>query len=435
MASGSINAHRPKVCMLAYCDSPTALPSMLNEGASLAGAGFEVESLCLASAATPPSEAHAPEFRTRRFPVRVREFFQGLLGSATSGRRLAAVQRVLSYAEYVSRAFVHALKSGADLYAAHDLPPLLPTVLAAKLRRKPVVYRAHELWSETQAHVPFAWFWRFLDRSLVPLCDQVVTPEENRSRIYREEFGAKRPPLTVRNCPPYKSPIESTRLRDELARQGIAFSTIVLYQGLIDSMRCIEEVAEATRYFDEGVVLVIIGSGWGKWTDASSVLSGHDRIVVLPRVPYGELPPYTASADIGVHDDGAARDRRELPWDADAGGRRRGRPLRRPAGPEADRRRREPDGGRSRGAQVDEGERSSALQGTVQLGERVPAVVRALSIAACRRAASGVAVLSVPSLAGPPSPPASGSNGETWHFPRDSWSSWVRDRKPSSSPQ
>ena len=133
MASGSINAHRPKVCMLAYCDSPTALPSMLNEGASLAGAGFEVESLCLASAATPPSEAHAPGFRTRRFPVRVREFFQGLLGFAPSGRRLAAVQRVLSYAEYVSRAFVHALKSGADLYAAHDLPPLLPTVLAAKL--------------------------------------------------------------------------------------------------------------------------------------------------------------------------------------------------------------------------------------------------------------------------------------------------------------
>ena len=300
MASGSINAHRPKVCMLAYCDSPTALPSMLNEGASLAGAGFEVESLCLASAATPPSEAHAPGFRTRRFPVRVREFFQGLLGSATSGRRLAAVQRVLSYAEYVSKAFVHALKSGADLYAAHDLPPLLPTVLAAKLRRKPVVYRAHELWSETQAHVPFAWFWRFLDRSLVPLCDQVVTPEENRSRIYREEFGAKRPPLTVRNCPPYKGPIESTRVRDELARQGITFSTIVLYQGLIDSMRCIEEVAEATRYFDEGVVLVIIGSGWGKWADASSVLSGHDRIVVLPRVPYGELPPYTASADIGI---------------------------------------------------------------------------------------------------------------------------------------
>jgi len=301
VASGSINAHRRKVCMLAYCDSPTALPSMLNEGASLAGAGFEVESLCLASADAPsPSESHAPGFRTRRFPVRVREFFQGLLGFATSDRRLAAVQRVLSYAEYVSKAFVHALKSGADLYAAHDLPPLLPTVLAAKLRRKPVVYRAHELWSETQAHVPFAWFWRFLDRSLVPLCDQVVTPEENRSRIYREEFGAKRPPLTVRNCPPYKSPIESTRLRDELARQGIAFSTIVLYQGLIDSMRCIEEVAEATRYFDEGVVLVIIGSGWGKWADASSVLSGHDRIVVLPRVAYGELPPYTASADIGI---------------------------------------------------------------------------------------------------------------------------------------
>ena len=301
MASGPNNGRKGKLCMLAYCESPTQLPSMFNEGTSLAGAGFEVESLCLASAsASSRSEAHAPGFRTRRFPVRVRELFQRLLGLATTGRRLLGLQRVLSYAEYVSKAFVHALKSGADLYAAHDLPPLLPTVLAAKLRRKPVVYRAHELWSETQADVPFAWFWRLLDRSLVPLCDEVVTPEENRSRIYRDEFGARRPPLTVRNCPPYKSPIESTRLRDELARRGIAFSTIVLYQGLIDSMRCIEEVAEATRYFDEGVVLVIIGSGWGKWSDPAAALSGHDRVVVLPRVPYRDLPPYTASADIGI---------------------------------------------------------------------------------------------------------------------------------------
>ncbi len=133
MSSGRTNGHKGKVCMLAYCESPTALPSMFNEGTSLAGEGFEVESLCLASPSAPSrTEAHAPGFRTRRFPVRVRELFQGLLGFATSGRRLSGVQRVLSYVEYVSKAFVHALRSGADLYAAHDLPPLLPTVMARR---------------------------------------------------------------------------------------------------------------------------------------------------------------------------------------------------------------------------------------------------------------------------------------------------------------
>lgn len=301
MATDSSSARGSRVCMLAYTESPTALPPMFHEGLFLAAAGFEVEALCLApSAASPFLEEHAPRFRSRRFRVRTRNLFHALFGQGTRHRLIAAVQYVVSYAEYVARALVRALRSGADLYEAHDLPPLLPAVLAAKLRGRPIVYRAHELWPETHASVRFAWLWRLLDRSLVPCCDDVVTPEENRSRIYLEEFGAKRMPLTVRNCPPYRPPIQSSRLREELARRKATASTVVLYQGLIDSMRCIEEIAEATRHFDDGVVLVILGSGFGKWADAASALEGYDRIVVLPRVPYEELPPYTASADIGV---------------------------------------------------------------------------------------------------------------------------------------
>jgi glycosyltransferase involved in cell wall biosynthesis len=128
----------------------------------------------------------------------------------------------------------------------------------------------------------------------------VVTPDAHRSRIYLEEFRARRPPLTVRNCPPYRPPIASTRLRDDLARRGIAPSLVVLYQGLVDTGRCIEEIAEATRRFDAGVFLVIIGDGFGKWANAATALAGYDRIVVLPRVPYEELPAYTASADVGL---------------------------------------------------------------------------------------------------------------------------------------
>jgi glycosyltransferase involved in cell wall biosynthesis len=223
-----------------------------------------------------------------------------LFGTATALRGLAAVQYVSSYVEFVTKAVVAALRSRADVYEANDLPPLLPAVVAAKLRGKPVVYRAHELWSEASPNVRFAGFWRFMERSLVPRCDYVVTPEENRSRIYEVEFGARRPPITVRNCPPYRPPIASSRLRDELNRRGIRCTTIVLYQGLVDSGRCIEEIAEATRFFDDGVVLVIMGSGYGKWASPATALAGYERIVVLAPVPYKELVPYTASADIGI---------------------------------------------------------------------------------------------------------------------------------------
>lgn len=287
--------------MVTYVESPALLPPMLNEGLSLAGAGFEVEALCLDSADTrAPVEEHAPGFTARRVPIWTRRLFHAVIGRGRARGPVAAAQWGLTYAEYVAKALVRALASGADSYEAHDLPPLLPAVLAAKLRRRPVVYRAHELWSETHAKVRFAGFWRLLDRALVPRCDEVVTPDERRSAIYRDEFRAQRTPLTIRNCPPWRPPLSSTALRDELRRRGVAASTVVLYQGLVDSMRCIEELAEASRSFDDGVVLVIVGSGGGRWADPAAALAGVPRVVALPRVPYPDLPALTASADVGV---------------------------------------------------------------------------------------------------------------------------------------
>jgi glycosyltransferase involved in cell wall biosynthesis len=287
--------------MVTYVESPTMTPPMLHEGLSLARAGFEVEALCLDSAeARAPVERLAPGFTARRVPIWSRRAFHAVLGRGRARGAVAAAQWGLTYLEYVGKALAHALASGADSYEAHDLPPLLPAVLAAKLRRRPVLYRAHELWSETHARVRFARFWRLLDRALVPHCDEVVTPDERRSAIYRDEFRARHTPLTVRNCPPWRAPAESTALREELRRRGVHASTVVLYQGLVDSMRCIEELAEASRAFDHGVVLTVVGSGTGRWANPAAALAGHPRVVVLGRVPYAELPALTASADLGV---------------------------------------------------------------------------------------------------------------------------------------
>ncbi len=290
---------RAKVCMVTYGDAAASLPPLLHEGMSLAAAGFEVESLHGAAAAA-GIDTHADGFTSRRFVVRIRALARALLGSAAEARAVSSIQQLLSYAEFSLKASIAAYRAKADLYEAHDLPALLPTCLAARLRAKPLVYHANEIFSETHARVRFAWFWRMLDRLLVPRCDEVVTPDEHRGRIYQKEYGARHAPLTVRNCPPFRPPIESTRLRDELKRRGVAFSTVVLYQGLVDSMRCIEEIAEATRSFDEGVVLVVLGRGFGRWKDPAPLLAGYERIVVLPRVPYEEVAPYTASADMGI---------------------------------------------------------------------------------------------------------------------------------------
>jgi glycosyltransferase involved in cell wall biosynthesis len=287
--------------MLVYGEIPTGLPPMVNLAASLTEAGHQIELVHVAPALPSAGSAvPAPGMRVTPLQIRSRRLFHKLFGRAPRLAAIAALQYAASYLEFVTKAVVAGLRSRADAYEANDLPALPPAVVAARLRGKPVVFRSHELWSEASPNVRFAAFWRFLERSLVPRCDYVVTPDLNRSRIYEVELKARRPPVTIRNCPPYRPPAVSTRLRDELCRRGIRCTTIVLYQGLIDSARCIEEIAEAARSFDDGIVLVIMGTGYGKWTNPAALLPSDARIVVLPPVPYNELVPFTASADIGI---------------------------------------------------------------------------------------------------------------------------------------
>ena len=141
---------------------------------------------------------------------------------------------------------------------------------------------------------------KFLERSLVPRVDIVITPERNRSEIYAREYHARKTPLTVMNCPPYREPVASSRIRDALRERGVEGETIVLYQGLFDDSRCIRELVTAASEFDDGTVLVLMGGGFDEWRDPAKIIGGRKNIVALPRVDYHDLPLYTSSADIGV---------------------------------------------------------------------------------------------------------------------------------------
>src|SRR6185503_1346031 len=154
---------------------------MVNLATSLTEAGHQIELVHVA----PPlpsagSAVPAPDMRVTPLQIRSRRLFQKLFGRSPRLAAIAALQYAASYVEFVTKAIVAGLRSGADAYEANDLPALPPAVVAARLRGKPVVFRSHELWSEASPNVRFAAFWRFLERSLVPQCDYVVTPDLNR---------------------------------------------------------------------------------------------------------------------------------------------------------------------------------------------------------------------------------------------------------------
>jgi glycosyltransferase involved in cell wall biosynthesis len=287
--------------MILYHSNPSACPPLFHAALSFAERGVQVETVCLSPLPDYPMlETIAEGYRIRRFYFRSQVFFHRRFGLSPSNKFVAILQYICSYTEFILRSALIAWKTQADVYEAHDLPALLPTYIVSLLRRKPLVYHAHELYPEMIGKMRFARLWRMLEKILVPRADLVVTPEENRSRIYYDEYHSKRMPLTILNCPPYVPPRKSTKLRDELAARGIPCDTIVLYQGLMDTSRCIQELAESAKYFNDGTVLVLLGDGFKGWENPSAVFGSSDRIVHYRRVEYQELLAYTSSADIGV---------------------------------------------------------------------------------------------------------------------------------------
>ncbi|MBI5646421.1 MAG: glycosyltransferase [Ignavibacteriae bacterium] len=285
----------PDICHILF-NTIAKLPPVYHELRSLSLAGVETAVYEVANDDEPnAAPLSLPHLSLTRARILLRRL----------STRQSRAWKLARFAEYMVRVFFFVLRTRCTIVVAHDLPAAIPSWLAARLSRKRIVYNAHELWGESNGiTAPFPAFWRTLDRFLCPRVDALITPEENRARIYRDEYGARTTTLVIPNAPPYRSPEASSVLSDFLAAQGILPDMIVLYQGIFDESRCLHELIEAMVHTDEGIVLVLAGRGSDEQRRKLEVaisqrgLSG--RVVFHPFVHYESLHRFTSSADVGV---------------------------------------------------------------------------------------------------------------------------------------
>ncbi len=201
----------------------------------------------------------------------------------------------------------------ADAYHGHDLSGLPGAIHAAKLRgrsgagmRPAVVYDSHEIYLESGriAKLP-ARIRRVLGRqeaAWVREADALVTVNESLAEDLGRRYRPRRT-VVVRNCPARWDPPAS---RPDLLREaaGIpADAPVALYHGGFSAHRGMEEILEALLEPGmERVHAVFLGYGSER---ASLVRRAADpryggRAHVLDAVPPHELPPWVASADVGV---------------------------------------------------------------------------------------------------------------------------------------
>lgn len=214
------------------------------------------------------------------------------------------VWRLLNVATKFLACTLAVLRTQADVYHAHDLNALPSCYLAAKLRRKPLIYDAHEM----PLYELDRWRWRWLSLLLKQLGSRIfrgcagmitVSPpiaEEIRRRHHIMDIAI------VRNVPVYQLAKKNDRLR-QYFDFGSA-TRIALYQGNLQMDRGLDYLVHAAKFLAPEMVIVLMGKAIGnvqaELTDLIAREGVADRVKILPPVPYEELLAWTASADVGL---------------------------------------------------------------------------------------------------------------------------------------
>ena len=202
------------------------------------------------------------------------------------------------------RIFGRSLRTPADIYHAHEEQVLLVGYLIARVKRKPLIFDAHELpltdhsvtrWSGL--HAMATW----LLRRVVPSCAGVITVSpplaDEIRRLYRS------PEVTlVRNVPIYRAVEKQDRVRQRLNLDQK--TRIALYQGYVLPDRGFDRLIRAARFLEQDIVMVILGPGPDEYfAELRNLIESEgvaERVKFLPAVPYAELLDWTASADLGL---------------------------------------------------------------------------------------------------------------------------------------
>jgi glycosyltransferase involved in cell wall biosynthesis len=256
------------------------------EAVALAGAGHQVDVVAFAYGITTPEHRVEDGVRYRLLPFPSRD--------ASRWRRLAGAGR------FFVRASALILRSDAEVFHSHNLHLAVPCVVRARLRRRHLVYDAHELVREMSIgwRRPLATLY---ERLVWRRAEAAITTNASRAAYLADLHGVE-PPLVLGNFPARPADGDPTDLRTQL---GIDPDRLLLiYQGgLYPAARCFETVAAALAE-NPAWEWVLVGFGREEaFRELDAILESAgiaERSHVLQAVPLGDLPAVTAAADAGV---------------------------------------------------------------------------------------------------------------------------------------
>ena len=212
--------------------------------------------------------------------------------------RLWFNQSFLFYAEYNIRLFFYLLTDKTDIYLSNDTDTLVANFLASRIRRKPLVFDAHEMFPEVPEVTQRKFVktvWTKIEDWIFPRLKQSYTVCQSIADIYNQKYKINM--QVVRNIPVAQQKKEI--LPAPIDTHG---KKILLYQGAVNVGRGIEWIIDAMPYLDE-FVFYVIGDGdiLAELKERVNSRRLNDRVFFTGRIPFEQLPAYTACADIGIN--------------------------------------------------------------------------------------------------------------------------------------
>lgn len=215
--------------------------------------------------------------------------------------RLLFKRKALFYAEFNVRLFFKLLFMRADLFFANDTDTLLANYLAARLRCKPMMLDAHEMFPEVPELVGrprVKAVWTAIEDYVFPriarhsnMC--AVTVCQSIADIYRDRYGLEM--KVVRNVP-MNYPVE-TPLSENVESLLADGRRVLLYQGAVNVGRGVDWMINAMPYLPH-CHFVVAGVG-----DEYERLRGEchaDNVTFLGRLAPEELHSLTKRASLGI---------------------------------------------------------------------------------------------------------------------------------------
>ncbi|MBR1769101.1 MAG: glycosyltransferase [Bacteroidales bacterium] len=240
---------------------------------SLSNYGLEVHLLCKYS----PACADAESDFYRLLPLKC--FFK---------------KNVFFYAEFNLRLFFSLLFKPIDVLWANDLDTLLALFVVSKLRRKPLIFDSHELFTQVAElnYNPFAKkVWTLIERSILPKLKYVVTVCQPIKEYFKNKYNIEA--AVVRNIPLYKE-------ENQQPKHYPLEEKFIVWQGATNIDRSLEDLVTAMK--DVDAKLYIMGQGDVLNSLRRQVKENHlkEKVIITGRLNFEQMMTYTRKASLGL---------------------------------------------------------------------------------------------------------------------------------------